>query len=78
MASDKPIVWVAGQCVAGPAWELLGVFSAETSAVSVCATQDDFVGPVPLDTVLPVESVDWPGSYYPLRSGAKEGKNDVE
>lgn len=24
MASDKPIVWVAGQCVAGPAWELLG------------------------------------------------------
>lgn len=61
-----------------PAWELLGVFNAEASAVSACATQDDFVGPVPLDTVLPVESVDWPGSYYPLRSGAKEGADNVE
>ena len=78
MASDTPIVWVAGQHHGGPAWELLGVFSAEQAAVAACTTQDDFVGPVPLDTVLPVESVDWPGSYYPLRSGAKEGKNDVE
>ena len=78
MASDKPIFWVAGQCVVGPAWELLGVFSAEASAVSACTTQDDFVGPVLMDTVLPVESVDWPGSYYPLRSGAKEGADNVE
>jgi hypothetical protein len=54
------------------------VFSAEASAVSACTTQDDFVGPVLMDTVLPVESVDWPGSYYPLRSGAKEGADNVE
>lgn len=70
--TGQPIVWVAGQCHGGPAWELLGVFSTEQAAVAACTAEDDFVGPVPLDTVLPTESVDWPGSYFPICTGGEQ------
>lgn len=61
---------------AGVAWELAGVFSTREAAVRMCRGRDFFVGPVEMDTFLPVERTEWPGCEYPL--GKFESTEDFE
>ena len=65
------IVWVVGQWYreaedGRQVWEMAGVFSTEEKAVAACRTANYFVGPLPVDTEFPHETVEWPDCYYPL------------
>lgn len=46
-------------------WEFCGVFDDEKKAATACKTADYFIGPANLNEELSVETVDWPGAYYP-------------
>jgi len=59
-------VWVVGKhCGQNAPWEIQGVYTDEQRAVRTCTEMNFFVGPMELDTPLPIESVEWPGCYYP-------------
>jgi hypothetical protein len=65
-------MWLTGKYIGecdgegnGICWELIGVFSSEEKAVAACLNEYYFIGPVELDEVLPDETVEWPGCYYP-------------
>ena len=61
-------VWVVGKVTDDcPSWEFEGVFSSRVKAIQACTTANHFVGPADLDAVIPAESVEWPGAFYPLR-----------
>ena len=47
-------------------WALMGIFQTEEMAVAMCSTVNDFVGSLQRDVLLPDNTVDWPGAYYPL------------
>lgn len=62
------IVWIVGKITEYPAWEFQGVFSSESAAIrACCANEDFFVGPATLDKILPTQSLEWRGAYYPNR-----------
>ena len=48
-------------------WEFCGVFDDEKLAVAACKDENYFIGPALLNEELPVETVEWPESYYPKR-----------
>jgi len=49
-----------------PTFVIGGVFITEEEAVDACTTSRDCILPVTLGEVLPRESVEAPGAYYPL------------
>ena len=46
-------------------WDFQGVFSTKILAEAACINEWYFVGPAVLDKSLPVDTIDWPGAYYP-------------
>lgn len=60
-------VWIVGQSrdYKTSSWDFQGIFVTEAEAVAACVQPNYFVGPAVLGQVLPPESQDWPGSYYP-------------
>lgn len=64
----RPQLWIVGKVTDYPAgaWEFIGVFEDEALAVRVCITVDYFVGPVEINKVLPDDTIEWEGAFYPL------------
>lgn len=64
-------LWIVGKTPRdGSPWEFMGVFDDERLAVDACVTPECWVGPAELNVALPVETTEWPASYYPERGGA--------
>lgn len=63
-------VWVVGRSMGGLLpWEIQGIYTDEQRAIGACIEMNFFVGPMELDAALPVETVVWPGCYYPMARG---------
>lgn len=58
-------VWIVGKTVCGGEWEVKGVFTDESQAIAACTEDTHFVGPIVMNTILPDETQEWPGGYYP-------------
>jgi len=62
-------LWIVGQIREEEMisqWELQGVFDSESQAVSCTGNRwGFFVAPIILNEVLPEQSVEWEGLYYP-------------
>ena len=66
----KPILWVIGKFKAdtteGRVWDLVAICQSEYLAINSCVNHlDYFIGPIKLDVILPDETTEWPGCYYP-------------
>ena len=46
-------------------YEFMGVFSSKEKAEAVCADWTYVVAPANLDEEWPLESIEWPGAYWP-------------
>jgi hypothetical protein len=58
---------------AGQQWEIQGVFTMRELADAACPDASYFVGPVPLDTILPrATQPAWPGAYFPVHPASPE------
>ena len=71
-------VWVVGEAryIGSQEWEMVGVFTTEQKAVEACVLPRFFVGPVEIDKSFPIESVPWPGLYYPMVNPSQISLND--
>ena len=49
----------------GTAWEVAGVYDKRNKAEIACLSNDYFVGPLPLNTIISTDGEEWPGAYYP-------------
>jgi hypothetical protein len=63
-------LWVVGKFRAdttkGKVWDLVAVCQNEYLAINACENHFDyFIGPIKLNVVLPYETTEWPGFYYP-------------
>lgn len=62
-------VYVVGQYVKqydeGPVWEVAGIYFDKIKAELNCLDESFFVGPVEMNTPLPLKKTIWPGAYYP-------------
>ena len=58
-------VWVVGRYSTdtGDGWQVQGIYSTEQLAKSH-AEPAWFIGPVQMNTSLPVEPTKWPGAYF--------------
>jgi len=56
----------------GLVWGLQGIFEEEVDAVNGCIESTYFVGPMPKNTLVPDEPIEWPGVYYPKLESKKE------
>lgn len=66
-------VWVVGRSPGGLSpWEVQGIYTDEQRAIEACTEMNFFVGPVELDAAFPVETVTWPGCYYPQSQEATD------
>lgn len=70
MATKIKTLFVVGRVIRTenkkePAWLIVGVFEDQKFAEDICEGTDYFVGPVPLNALLPTEEAPWPGLYYP-------------
>ena len=52
-------------------WEYQGIFDNEQAAVDACKDENWFIGPVEMNTKVPVQREPWPGAYYPLAGKVK-------
>ena len=65
-------LWIVGKYIGialkidGMVWEFGGVFSDKQKAIGACTNENMFVGPALLDEILPDESTNWEGCWYPL------------
>ena len=50
----------------GPDWHIQGIATSEEVAVSMCEDSNYWIGPLPLDMLLPYSRQEWPGLYCPL------------
>lgn len=71
MNVDTGFVWIIGRRSPGKDarpgdWHIQGVSTNELIAVEMCADETYFIGPLPLNTSLPHETVQWVGLYFPL------------
>lgn len=48
-------------------WHIQGIASDEKTAVEMCADENYFVGPLPVDAALTHEYIEWVGCYFPLK-----------
>ncbi len=58
-------LWIVGQLRKGAQWEFVGVFDQESLADAACVNSEMFVAPAILNETTPVETVSWPGCYFP-------------
>lgn len=63
--ADAATVWIVGNAKFDR-WEVIGAFRTEAEAVGACSDRADFVGPLRVGEVCPLESLLWPGAYYPV------------
>jgi hypothetical protein len=49
--------------------EMVGVFDDESKAVAACKDWRYGIGPLTLNEITPEEPTEWPGFYYPIKSG---------
>ena len=66
-----PVYWICGKHRGNledgsTAWDLQGVFDTESGAVAACKSVRDFIGPAPLNQMLPQGATEWPNCRYPL------------
>lgn len=47
-------------------WHIQGVTSSEIIAIEMCLDATYFIGPLPINTALPHDTIEWIGSYFPL------------
>lgn len=47
-------------------WHIQGVTSDEQIAIEMCEDETYFIGPLPLNTALPHDTIEWVGLYFPL------------
>jgi hypothetical protein len=47
-------------------WHLQGIADDEEIAISLCIDHTYLIGPLPRNTALPVQRIEWIGSYFPL------------
>jgi len=47
-------------------WSFCGIFDSEKKAVSICKTEEHFVGPIELNHILPDKIIPCTDGYYPL------------
>lgn len=65
-------VWVVGQKVPGPhVWQMIAITTNEELAIGACIDDTYFIGPFPINTVLPSDTVNWEGSYNPVKERGK-------
>lgn len=48
-------------------YHITGIAENERMAVAMCTDEFDFIGPLPVNSALPKERVEWPGHYFPYR-----------
>ena len=64
-------LYVVGRYISGEefkiVWDIHGIFDSEEKALKACKDETYFIGTLKLNEVLPEETVDWPGAYYPKR-----------
>jgi hypothetical protein len=48
-------------------WHLQGIGADEELAVAMCADENYLIGPLPINTALPHDRIEWIGSYFPHR-----------
>lgn len=76
------IVWIVGrrepETGGGPAvWHIQGVALDEAIAVAMCRDADYFVGPLPINTLLPHNVVEWFGLYWPKKFDRRSDPNPI-
>lgn len=65
MSENANPLWLVGKITNWPAYEFQGIFDSEERAVSECKGELWFVAPVYVNQVIPEETSEWPGMYYP-------------
>jgi len=50
----------------GIIWTLEGIYDDEERAIKRCTDHTYFVGPLELNKDFPIETIEWPGGYYPI------------
>lgn len=70
------VVWIVGRVIDlgehfPPEVHLQGASAIESNAVAMCLDETYFVGPVPVDVLLPQRPTPWAGLYYPLKTNKK-------
>lgn len=50
-------------------WHIQGVAADEELAVNMCQDETYLIGPLPLNSSLPHDKIEWIGSYFPLLRG---------
>ncbi len=48
-------------------WHLQGVAADEGLALKMCKDETYIIGPLPINTALPEQGIEWVGSYFPLK-----------
>jgi len=61
-------LWIAGKSKSlnGTVWEMIGVFDLYDKAVAACTETNDWVAPITLNEVAPLETTVFPNAEYPL------------
>lgn len=49
-------------------WHIQGVAANEGLAIEMCADENYLIGPIPINTSLPVDRIEWIGSYFPYKT----------
>jgi hypothetical protein len=62
------------QSDSGKYWGISGVYTSERVAFNSCKKENEFIGPVPLNTA--TTGARWPGCYYPNARAEKENPCD--
>lgn len=71
-------VWVVGRISPRPnkegtyEWHLQGVAVDEKIAIAMCRDENYFIGPIPVNSAIPHDYVEWTGSYFPLKIHKEE------
>ena len=48
-------------------WHLQGIAADESIAIEMCLDETYMIGPLPVNSTLPHDKIEWIGSYFPLR-----------
>lgn len=61
------MIWIIGR-ISGryPCWQFQGAVESECEAILACIDESYFIGPAKIGVVLPQETAEWVGSYYPM------------
>lgn len=57
-------VWIVGRFPNDAQWEIQGVYTTQELAEAACTEEGWFIGPVLVDTPLPIKTTEWPGAYF--------------